>query len=255
MQDSTLRLYHDLAWLWPLWGDPAEYGPWCEHVTALIREHSLVPAQSLLNLGCGGGKNAFNLKRHFRVTGLDLSAPMLDNARRLNPDCTFVQGDMRDCDLGRDFDCVVVDDAVAHMLTLDDLAALFRTAFRHVRPGGVMVVAPEYTKESFRQNTTRVSTLAPHLKPDNVDVTFIENEYDPDPTDNTYEFTLVYLIREEGKLRVETDHDLAGLFALEQWRTTLRRAGFEIYEHQYSGPDAREDSPTFACLKPRQAGQ
>ena len=250
MSDNALRLYYDLAWLWPLWEGPAEYGPWCDHVTALIRKHSLIPARSLLNLGCGGGKNAYNLKREFEVTGLDLSVPMLDNARTLNPDCTFVQGDMRDCDLGRQFDCVVVDDAVAYMLTLEDLAALFRTALRHLRPGGVMVVDPEYVMETFPQDTTRVSQLQGKDKPANLEVTFITNEYDPDPTDHTYEFTLVYLMREDGKLRIETDHDLSGLFALEQWRTTLREAGFEIHEEQYEGPDARDDSPTFACVKP-----
>jgi SAM-dependent methyltransferase len=232
MSDNALRLYYDLAWLWPLWQDAAEYAPWCDHVTEVIRKYSLIPARSLLNMGCGGGKNAYNLKRWFEVTGIDISQPMLDNARALNPDCTFTQADIRDCDLGRQFDCVVVDDAVACMLTLADLSALFATASRHLHPGGVMIVDPDYVKESFRQNTTRVSQLQGPDKPGNLDVTFI------------------YLIRENGRLRVETDRDVNGLFTLEQWRATLRDAGFEVNEEAYEGSDRRDGSPTFACMKP-----
>jgi hypothetical protein len=95
-----------------------------------------------------------------------------------------------------------------------------------------------------------VSQLQAKNRPTDLDVTFIANEYDPDPTDDTYEFTLVYLIREGGKLRVETDHDLSGLFALQQWRETVAAAGFQVREAQYAGPDRRDDSPTFACVKP-----
>ncbi|MBN2006061.1 MAG: hypothetical protein JXA21_22075 [Anaerolineae bacterium] len=35
------RLYQDLSWLWPLWGDPdGDYAVWCARVTALIRQHA-----------------------------------------------------------------------------------------------------------------------------------------------------------------------------------------------------------------------
>jgi len=41
--------------------------------------------------------------------------------------------------------------------------------------------------ETFRQNTTRVSYAEAKSKPANLDVVFIENNYDPDPTDDVYE--------------------------------------------------------------------
>ena len=76
MQD-TCRLYTDLAWLWPMWGGATtEYAGDCRHVTGLIRQHAKHPATTLLDIGCGGGKNVLNLKHEFNVTGVDLSNTM-----------------------------------------------------------------------------------------------------------------------------------------------------------------------------------
>ncbi|MCX6376762.1 MAG: class I SAM-dependent methyltransferase [Armatimonadetes bacterium] len=254
MSESSLRLYEDLAWLWPMWSDPddtsdpASYLAWCDHITQLIRKYSKVPAHSILNMACGGGKNAFNLKKHFEVTGIDLSPAMLDHAKRLNPECTFLLADMRDCKLGRQFDSIMIDDGIWHITSLPDLKVVFRTAFEHLRPGGVMVVTPEDTKESFRQNHVKVSHIDGKLKPDNLDVVVIESSYDPDPTDDTAEGVMVYLIREDGKLRVETDVGISGLFALDAWRTALREAGFEV--HEETSVASSSGDPTFACVKP-----
>jgi len=52
-----------------MWGDPTvEYAHYCAHVNRLIRQHAQRPVASLLNIGCGGGKNVFNLKEHYQVT-------------------------------------------------------------------------------------------------------------------------------------------------------------------------------------------
>lgn len=69
----------------------------------------------------------------------------------------------------------------------------------------------------------------------------------PDPTDNVYDGLSLYLIRENGKLRIESDHHLLGLFPMDVWRTTLRKVGFEVYEDP--DPD-REGGMTFVCVKP-----
>jgi SAM-dependent methyltransferase len=243
MQD-TCRLYTDLAWLWPMWGDPAiEYADYCAHVTALVRQYSERPAVTLLDIGCGGGKNALNLKRDFTVTGLDLSPTMLAQAKDLNPECTFVQGDMRTFALGSTFDAVLMDDAIAHMNCRTDLVAALRAAHAHLNPGGVLVVTPDATTETFRQNKT---TTTPATR-DGVDVVFIENLYDVDPTDEQYETTVVYLIRDHGRLRIETDHWTMGIFSLDMWRHVLRDTGFQVHEGPYS--PGEQEYTVFAGVK------
>jgi SAM-dependent methyltransferase len=197
-------------------------------------------------MGCGGGKNAFNLKGQFVVTGIDISRAMLDLAQQLNPECRFLLGDMRDCALGQGFDAVVIDDAISYMVSRADLAAVFQNAYRHLWAGGVMVVEPDFTQETFRQNCTRVTYANAKAKPDNVDVVFIENDYDPDPADDSYEGTIIYLIRESGRLRVETDHSIMGLFSLDVWRAALLEAGFEVHEEPSSD---EQNHIIFACVK------
>ena len=109
---DTCHLYTDLAWLWPMWGDAAtEYAHYCDHVTALIRRYTQRPVSTLLDIGCGGGKNVLNLKRSFRVTGLDLSPTMLAQAQELNPDCRFVHGDMRTFMLNETFYAFLMEEA------------------------------------------------------------------------------------------------------------------------------------------------
>lgn len=245
--NNTLRLYDDLAWLWPIWGDAEEYADYCSHVARLIRRHALIPVRTLLNVGCGGGKNVFNLKRHYDVTGLDLSPRMLDLARDLNPGCEFVKGDMRAFSLQRVFDAVLVDDAISYMASRADLRAAIAAAWQHLRPGGVMVVAPDDTMETFVQNHTEVTPGGKGMSA-NVEVMFVENSYDPDPDDDHYEVTMVYLIREHGRLRIETDRHIYGLFTLGVWRETLAEVGFKIHEETYV--EEGKAYVTFVCLKP-----
>ncbi len=68
----------------------------------------------------------------------------------MNPDCRFVQGDMRLSRLGLAFDAVLMDDAISHMNCRADFVAALRTVYDHLKPGGVLVVAPEITIETFQ---------------------------------------------------------------------------------------------------------
>ncbi len=241
---DTCHLYTELAWLWPMWGDAAtEYAHYCQHVSGLIRKYAKRPAATLLDIGCGGGKNVLNLNRDFDVTGLDLSPVMLTQAKELNPGCTFVQGDMRNFRLGQAFDAVLMDDAISHMKCRADFMAAFRTAYTHLNPGGVLIATPDVTIETFQQNKT---TTTP-AKRDGLDVVFVENVYDPDPTDEQYETTILYLIRDHGRLRIETEHWTMGIFSLETWRRVLTETGFEAHEGQYNS--GKDRYTVFTCVK------
>lgn len=245
---GRVKLYDELSWLWPLWGGPGEYRGYCEHAAELIRERSAIPVRTILDIGCGGGKNAFNLKRDFEVTGLDLSPRMLELARGLNPECEFVQGDMRSFSLGRTFDAVFIDDAIAYMTSREDLGDALSAARRHLNPGGVMIVTPDATREGFVQNSTSATPASVPEGVSGIDAAFVENSYDPDPGDDTYETTMVFLIREEGRPRVEVDRHVLGLFGRDAWRGMLAEAGFVVTEKEYS--ESGSDYLTFACLRP-----
>jgi SAM-dependent methyltransferase len=168
---------------------------------------------------------------------------MLAQAKALNPECTFRLGDMRRFALGTTFDAVLMDDAIAHMNCRTDVVAALRAAHVHLNPGGVLIVTPDQTIETFRQNETTITPATSN----GVDVVFIENVYDPDPADDQYETTIVYLIRDHGRLRVETEHWTMGIFALDTWRRVLRDTGFRVHEGRYGQGEL--EYTVFACVK------
>ncbi|MFC1800139.1 class I SAM-dependent methyltransferase [Candidatus Eisenbacteria bacterium] len=246
-REDQRRLYGDLAWTWPIVSPPEDYIPEGEYFAGLIRENSDFEVKTLLHLGCGGGHNDFTLKRHFDMTGVDISETMLGLARKLNPDVTYLPGDMRSVRLESTFDSVAILDAVNYMLTRDDLRRAFETAFHHLRPGGVFLTTVEQTPEGFRQNLTRQWTK----RRDDTEITFIENSYDPDPEDSTYESTFVFLIRQSGKLDIEIDRHLGGMFPMDTWHEILRDVGFTVKQTFYEDPsEDGERIPVLLCTKP-----
>ena len=241
------RMYTDLAWLWPILSPKEDYVEESEFYAGLVREHSPVEPRTLLHLGCGGGHNDYTLKRHFAVTGVDASPAMLGLARGLNPEAEYIEGDMRSVRLGREFDAVFILDSIGYMLTEDALREAFRTAYEHLRLGGVFLTVVESEPAGFGQNRTNAWTRSRG----EVEVTFVENYYDPDPGDTTYECTFLYLVRQAGDLSIQTDRHLCGLFDLNVWRRALKSAGFEVREERYREADEPgEGFPVLVGIKP-----
>lgn len=241
-------MYGDLSWTWPIISPPEDYVEESVWFANAIRAAARGQARTLLHLGCGGGHNDRTLKEHFDVVGVDLSEPMLENARRLNPEVEYMQGDMRSVRLGRTFDAVALLDSVSYMRTEGELGAAFATAFAHLRPGGVLVTYAERTRETFLHDWTD------HRKCSEGDVTVIlfENEFDPDPDDTTMEYTATFLIRRNDNLMIETDVHVMGLFPHATWLRLLAGAGFEVEEHDLPETMAGVERavPTFVCLRP-----
>lgn len=242
LPENRERMYHDLAWLFPVITPPEDYIGEAAEFTQAIQQFSRRPARTLLNLGAGAGHNDHYLQHSFQVTGLDLSEPMLALARRLNSAVEYLVGDMRTIRLGRRFDAVILADSVSCLLTEMDLLAAFMTAYEHLEPGGVFCTYAEETQENFQQNGTFTST---HLAGD-LEVALVENFYDVDPKDTWYETTFLFLIRQKGKLTIEVDQHLNGLFPLVTWRRLLEQAGFQVHELHFT----EGNCPFFAGVKP-----
>jgi SAM-dependent methyltransferase len=239
------RLYGGLAWTWPIISPPEEYIPETEFFTGLIKEHSGREPATLLHLGCGGGHNDHTFMKHFDVTGVDRSPKMLELARSLNPCVTYLEDDMRTVRLSRRFDAVALLDSVNYMLTESDLEAAFATAYAHLGKGGVFITIVEQTRESFEQNKVQ------HLirRRGDLEIAFVENMYDPDQSDTTYESVFIYLIRRGEGLEIEADRHLGGLFPLEFWYAALRSVGFTVKTTEYEDPTGADDIPVLVCIK------
>jgi SAM-dependent methyltransferase len=98
----------------------------------------------ILELGVGTGRVAIPLARAgFDVWGIDSSEAMLERARcKAGPSPAaklhLLAADMRDFDLGRQFDLIFAGlGGFHHLLTSEDQAACLRCVRRHLAPGGL----------------------------------------------------------------------------------------------------------------------
>jgi len=95
---------------------------------------------SVLDAGCGTGRVAIELaRRGVAVVGVDVSASMLDTARRLAPELSWVEADLATLELDRVFDVVVLAGNVPLFTPPGTSGALVAGCARHVAPGGVLV--------------------------------------------------------------------------------------------------------------------
>lgn len=217
------RFYGELAGWWPLISPAEHYAGEAAHIGELIGRAS-VPVASVLELGSGGGHVAVHLSPGFEMTLVDLSEEMLRVSTRLNPSCEHVQGDMRSVRLGRRFDAVLVHDAVDYMLSEDDLRAMMATAAEHCRPGGIVVLVPDETVETFTPSTDHGGVDAP----DGRGARYLSWSWDPDPRDTWTLTEYAVLLRDAGG-RVRSLHEThrTGLFRRRVWLRLLAEAGFE----------------------------
>jgi SAM-dependent methyltransferase len=232
-----MRLYADLAPWFHLLTHPSSYEGEADFYMRVIDAATEGKAQTLLELGSGGGNNASYLKQRFACTLTDLSEEMLELSRTINPECEHVQGDMRTLRLGRTFDAVFVHDAVAYLTTERDLGAAIETAAAHTRPGGVTLIVPDAVRETFAPGTDHGG----HDGPDGRSLRYLAWTYDPDPDDTTYEVDFAVVLREPGRPpRVEHDHHTLGIFARGVWLDLLRKAGLEPISVEVEDPFAGE---------------
>lgn len=217
------RLYSDLVWLWPLVSPPESYPEEVATFLTRFRRHGVADGARVLHLGSGGGSIDVHLKQTYDVTGIDLSAAMVEHARRLNPEVAYHVGDIRSHRLGAVFDAVLVHDAIAYMTSTDELEAVYRTAAAHLRPGGVMVALPEELRSRLTPSANEIETV----ELDDRTVTIIQLNHDPDPSDHTYQYIFIYVVHEGEEMRVEIDRHVHGVFDLEEFVAAIEAAGFE----------------------------
>ncbi len=226
------RLFNDLAYLWPVMSPPQEYEEEAACWRTLLSQ-SLGPGRHpILELGVGGGHNLSHLTDGFDATAVDISQQMLRHSMALNPGVKHIVSDMRYVRLGRTFKAVLIHDAISCMTTARDLSSVFTTAATHLKPGGLLLVSPDY----FADGITLPLIECRNCSGSDIDLTYLEYAYDPDPSDTMLDVILTYLIRSSGGLQIEHDRFQVGLFARSTWRKLMHSAGFEFSERSFHLP-------------------
>ena len=152
--------YGEFAHSYDLMMNSVDYRKWVVYLESFLREHG---AQTVLDAACGTGKITVALARDgFKVTGSDLSEDMLMEARahalesgqRLIP---FVCQNMTDISVHRPVDAVISTcDGVNYLTSLEEVERFFQSAFRCLKPGGLLFfdISSDYKLERILGNET-----------------------------------------------------------------------------------------------------
>ena len=128
------------------------------------------PSQRMLELGCGSGRLAIEIKRRCPDVAIDavdgnrdILAIARDRAKRAGVDIDFKLGDITGCPLEGPYDSVY-STLVLHHLTLDAKQQVFRRVRELLVPGGSLVIA-DFSRHhgSGQAILARLSTLSDPL--------------------------------------------------------------------------------------------
>ncbi len=201
--------YNEFAWTDDILAPPETYEEEALIYVDAIKNRITAQTLTMLHLGCGAGGHDFHFKEHFSVTGADISEGMLALAKKRNPEVTYITGDMRNIDLNKKFDVVIIPDSIMYMTTIEDLKKTIINASCHLKPGGILLVVAQM-EEDFRENNFAYSG-----EKENIHITAFENNHIV--SDSTYEATIIYLVRQDGELSVHHEVHILGLFPYDQW--------------------------------------
>jgi ubiquinone/menaquinone biosynthesis C-methylase UbiE len=105
------------------------------------------------DLGCGPGHVARYLReRHVSVFGIDISSGMVEQARKLNPDIEFQQGNMLRLDIeGEAWGAIVAFYSIIN-IARDEAATALTEMNRVLRPGGLLLLAFHVGEETIHMD-------------------------------------------------------------------------------------------------------
>lgn len=243
-----LKLYHELAYLWPLLSPPQDYEPEAEAIGAVIdaylqKQGDTLPC--LVEMGAGGGHTLSHLAGDFELIAVDVAEPMLVNCSLICPEAQTVLGDMRTIDLGRTVDIVLIHDAVDYMLSPSDVQAALHTAAKHLKPGGLLIVAPTYTTESFEDG----QSISDEHADEQVHVAFTSSVNRVQNHPSQFVMSMVFDITENSQTTRFTDAHTCGLFSQDDWSQWITEAGFT-----FERVDELDDMPWHGYVGIRSAG-
>lgn len=152
---------------------------------------------------------------------------MLEIARQNCPGAPFYQGNLVDFVLSKCFDVIVsLFSAIGYVKTVERLNQAANTLYHHLNPGGVVVIEPWFTPDTFHPDTLHALFLdEPDLKIARMNISRVEGRLSI--------LDLHYLIGTPEGIEYTTELHELGLFTQHEYMHAFQSTGLEtIYDEQ-----------------------
>ena len=222
---KDLASYYD-----ELYVKPEQYQKEAQQVIVFSQNYLQSGGNTLLDVACGTGGHITYLQEYFQVSGADLSEAMLAVARKKFPHLPFYQGNMIDFSLDKQFDIITcMYGSIGFVKTYSNLKLTLRNMARHLIQGGLVIIVPWSTTESFKEKIVVDAVKHPHVR-----IARMENV--ERKSMNLVEITFHHLIGENGQVKYQTQRMEVGLFSRDEYISAIQEAGLQLLEI-YEGPN------------------
>ncbi|MFB0557373.1 MAG: class I SAM-dependent methyltransferase [Dehalococcoidia bacterium] len=222
---KDLASYYD-----ELYVKPEQYQKEAQQVVVFSQQYLQSGGNTLLDVACGTGGHIKYLQDHFQVSGVDLSESMLGVARKKFPHLPLYHGNMVDFSLDKQFDIIIcMYGSIGIVKTYANLKLTLQNMVRHLLPGGLVIIVPWSTTESFKEKIVVDAVKHPHIR-----IARMENV--KRKATNLVEITFHHLIGEKGQVEYHTQCMEVGLFSHDEYISSIQEAGLQLVEI-YEGPN------------------
>ena len=216
---DSIADYYDAMYV-----DPEEYETETEKVRDLVKKYGTSGSDALMDIACGTGEQSLYLSRYFQVTGLDFSGEMLNVARKKVPAATFVQGDMFDFRMDGRFGAAVnLYGSIGFAKDYPQMLQGLQCAFNCLKQGGVFILTPWGTKETFREGLIATSRNGD-------DISYCRMESVRRLDENRVRVEMVHLVGRNGEIAEHRNEQTVSLWSEDEYVSALESSGFSIRE-------------------------
>lgn len=200
-----------------LWREATTPEQTAREAAFLLRQLQLLPGMAALDVPCGNGRHAVELaRRGIRMTGVDLSAGFLEEARQSAPEIEWVHRDMRNLPGACRYDAAYCWGNSFGYFDHDNCVRFLEAVAAVLKPGGRFILESGAVSESI------LPALQPERKLRIGDIDFLSrNIYDACESRMDITYTFIRGERKEVKPIQQWVHSAAEI------RRMLRGAGFE----------------------------
>ena len=221
-----MQLYSTLAPWWSVLTPQGTYDLEAEFFCALLG----TDIKSIMELGSGIGAMASSFPSHLHCVLIDQSPQMIEQSRVRNPQAIHICAPIQDVFLEEKVDAVLIHDAVMYMNTLQKLQEMFLCAYRHLHPGGCVLVVPDVVLETFEEHALSGGAVNGQRA-----IQVLEWHWRPNPKDKNYQVEFSVLTRENGVVSSHHESHILGLYRIAEYAQVLQEVGFSIVEIQEEG--------------------